>query len=73
MTLEHEDQARGARVEIAVAAASKGDIAVAVGILAGMSQAERNEFGPLITSMFPVSAFGRPFGAMSTANRRGAE
>jgi hypothetical protein len=63
MTMEHEDLARGARVEIAVRAASKGDLATAAGILAGMSAEERDQFGPLVAASFPVSAPGRPFGA----------
>jgi len=65
MSIEHADLARGARVEIAMNAASKGDIAMAAGILAGMSREERDEFGPLITAMFPVSVPGQAFGAMS--------
>lgn len=59
MTLEHEDLARGARVELAVTAALAGDVAVAAGILAGMSRDERDEFGPLITAMFPAAVPGR--------------
>jgi len=65
VSLEHEDQARGARVEIAINAAARGDIATAAGILAGMSRAERDEFGPLITAMFPAPA-------MSAVPRQGA-
>lgn len=65
MSIEHEDLARGARVELAVRAATEGDIAMAAGILAGMSLEERNEFGPLIKSAFPVAVPGQAFGAMS--------
>jgi hypothetical protein len=72
MSTEHTDHARGARIEIAMAAATKGDIAVATGILAGLSKADRDEFGPMITALFPVSTPGRPFGAMSTAGRDAA-
>lgn len=72
MTIEHADLARGARVEIAINAATKGDVATAAGILAGMSQPERDEFGPLIVAMFPIAMPGRAFGAMSYAGKREA-
>jgi hypothetical protein len=62
MSLDQEDLARGARVEIAIEAARKGDVAVAVGILAGMSREERDVFGPLVTASFPAAA-GRGWSA----------
>ena len=52
--IDQEDHARGARVEIAISAAERGDRAVALGILAGMSAEERDVFGPLITAAFPT-------------------
>ena len=48
--INEEDHARGARVEIAIRAAQKGDHALAAGILAGMSAEERDAVGPLVAA-----------------------
>lgn len=48
--IDQEDHARGARVEIALLAAQRGELATAAGILAGMSGEERQTFGPLIAA-----------------------
>lgn len=49
-SIDQEDHARGARVEIALLAAQRGELATAAGILAGMSSEERQTFGPLIAA-----------------------
>ncbi len=65
--LDQEDHARGARVEIALAAAARGDLAVTAGIIAGMSGEERAEFGPLIVAAVPRKPGIRldPFGTLT--------
>ena len=52
-SLDQEDPARALRVERAIDAAKRGDQATAVGILAGMSAAERDAYGPLISGFLP--------------------
>lgn len=72
-SLKEADGARGARVEIAMRAAEDGDYPTAAGILAGMSEAERDAFGPWITAA-ALQARGRPRtaepGSKSTGSRR---
>jgi hypothetical protein len=51
MSLGEASPARGARVELALDAALRGQLARAVGTVAGMSAAERAEFGPLIVAV----------------------
>lgn len=51
--LDQADNARGARVELAIEAAQRGNLALAAGILAGFSAEERDAFGPLIVASFP--------------------
>jgi ABC-type uncharacterized transport system ATPase subunit len=54
--IDQEDHARGARVEIALLAAQRGELATAAGILAGMSGEERQTFGPLIAAALRQSS-----------------
>jgi hypothetical protein len=48
---DQADMARGARIELLAEAIESGNKARALGLWAGMSAAERAEFGPLISAL----------------------
>lgn len=71
MSVHDEDLARGARVEIALDAAERGNVSLALGILAGMSDADRREHSGAVLALLDQAAPGR-LGPVADRYRAGA-